>query len=74
MRSDTESFIDLLKNKTMYPILKNCTQNETIKNVLSVLEESVKNNETLINNIDGAIKFKDNSSKTIFHHIENIMQ
>ena len=72
-RNDTESFIELLKNKTIYPILKSYAQNETVKNILSVLEESVKKNETLIDSIHEAIKFKDSSNNTIFDYLENII-
>ena len=72
-RNDIESFIGLLKNSSMYPTLKNITKNEAIKAILSVLEDSVKNNGTLVDYLHEALKYKDNSSLTLFDYLENIL-
>ena len=72
-RNDTESFIDLLKNKNSYSMLKGIVKSEIMKNILSILEESVKKNGTLVENIHKAVKFKDDSQKTIFDYLDNII-
>ena len=72
-RNNIESFIGILNDKSTYPMMKNLLENEMIKGILNILEDSVKKNESLIDYIHEALIFKDDSNLTIFNYIDNIL-
>ena len=72
-KNDIDSFIEVLKNETMYSILKNIVPDKIIKDILSVLEDSIKKNNSLVDDIKDSLKYKDNLNLTLLDYIENII-